>query len=99
MSILSTETHVPFFSTDVLRYIHPVGRYVFIAAMVLFLSDVAQNRGWIRQRHYPDSTSSINRRYFSLAACAWIFALCFVVLLVSWTNGGTQDYSAIGGLI
>jgi hypothetical protein len=99
MSILSTETHVPFFPTEVLRYIHPVGRYVFIAAMVLFLSDVAQNRGWIRQRHYPNWTSSINRRYFSLAACAWIFALCFVVLLVSWTNGGTQDYSAIGGLI
>jgi hypothetical protein len=90
---------VPFFPTEVLRYIHPVGRYVFIAAMVLFLSEVAQSRGWIRQRHYPNWTSSINRRYFSLVACASIFALCVLVLLVSWTNGGTQDYSAIGGLL
>ncbi len=67
--------------------------------MILFLSDVAQNRGWMKQRRYVNWTSSISRRYFSLAACASIFALCFLVLLVGWTNGGTQDYSAIGGLI
>jgi hypothetical protein len=67
--------------------------------MILFLSDVARNRGWIKQRHYANWTASINRRYFLLAACASIFALCLLVLLVSWTNGGTQDYSAIGGLV
>jgi hypothetical protein len=84
---------------EALRYIHPIGRYVFIAAMVFFLFDVARNRGWIKQRQHANRTSSINRHYLSLTACASIFALCFLILLVGWTNGGTQDYSAIGGLI
>jgi hypothetical protein len=66
---------------------------------MIFLVDVAQNRGWIKPRQYANWAWSINPRYFSLAACTAIFALCFLVLLVSWTNGGTQDFSAIGGLI
>ena len=34
-------------SVEGLRYIHPLGRYVFLTAMVFFLFDVAQDRGWI----------------------------------------------------
>lgn len=90
---------MPSIVLDALRYVHPVGRYVFLAAMLFFVFDVAQNRGWIEQRRYPGWPSSNPGRYSSLAASAAIFALCFLVLIVSWTNGGTQDFSAIGGLI
>ncbi|MBR1157292.1 hypothetical protein [Bradyrhizobium sp. JYMT SZCCT0428] len=84
---------------EALRYINPIGRYVFFAAMMLFLFDVARERGWIKHRQLPNWITSIDRRYTIAASCASAFALCFLVLLASWTNGGTQDYSAVGGLV
>lgn len=82
---------------EALRYINPIGRYVFLAAMMLFLIDVSGKLGWICD--LPNGMPLFDRRYVLPAACASIFALCLLVLLASWTNGGTQDYSAIGGLL
>jgi hypothetical protein len=85
-------------SVEGLRYIYPLGRYVFLVAMIFFFFDVAQNRGWIKNGR-PAWIALYNRRTLSTAAFVSILALCILVLLISWTNGGTQDYSAIGGLL
>lgn len=82
-----------------LRFINPVGRYIFLAAMTIFLVDLALTRGWIKHRPVPRWISTIDRRYVWAAASVCVFTLCFLVLQTSWTNGGPQDYSAIGGLV
>jgi hypothetical protein len=81
-----------------LRHIHPLGRYVFLAAMISFYFAVAQNRGWFNVR--PMSWMKTNdQRVVDVATFVAILSLCLLVLLISWTNGGTLDYSAIGGLL
>jgi len=86
-------------SSPVLRYIHPLSRYVFLAGMVVFYIDVARNGGWIESGITSFRLPSIGSRCLSATAITATFALCFLTLLISWSNGGTQDYSAIGGLL
>ena len=85
-------------SVEGLRYIHPLGRYVFLAAMIFLVFDVAQDRGWVQNRRPMSWMKTPHPRFFSIAAFVSILALCLLVLLINWTNGGVQDYSAIGGL-
>jgi hypothetical protein len=86
-------------SAEGLRYIPPLGRYVFLAAMIFLVFDVAQDRGWIQNRKPMSWMKMPHPRFLSIAAFVSVLALCLLVLLISWTNGGVQDYSAIGGLI
>ena len=86
-------------SLPVLRYIHPLARYVFLAAVVVYFINVARNYGWMEGGKRSFGLQSMGGRCLSAAAIAAIFALCFLALVISWSNGGTQDYSAIGGLL
>lgn len=86
-------------AVEALRYIHPLGRYVFLAALICFFVDVAQNRGWIGNSQLLSRIRTQDQRPLAIVALVSILALCLLVLLISWTNGGTRDYSAIGGLL
>ncbi|SRR6266404_628810 len=57
-------------STESLRYIHPLGRYVFIAAMIFFVLDLVQDRGWVRSRKPAPWTMVGYERAFRSAGVA-----------------------------
>jgi hypothetical protein len=86
-------------SLEGFSYIHPLGRYVFFAAMIYFFLDVTQNRSWVKRSGLVSWMKTHDQRSFSIAAFVSILVLCLLVLLISWTNGGIQDYNTIGGLL
>jgi hypothetical protein len=86
-------------SVEAFRYLQPLGRYVFVGAIIMFFVDVAQSRGWIKTVRPTLWIKTHDLRLLSVAAFVSVVVLCLLLLLISWTNGGTQDYSAIGGLL
>lgn len=86
-------------SFAVLRHLHPLARYVFLTAIAVFYIEFAQNYGRLKIGSASSWLNSIDGRCLSAATIATAFALCFLALLSSWSNGGTLDYSAIGGLL
>ena len=80
---------------QLLHAVHPLSRYVFVTATAFLILDLL--------RSSYDQKIEVKTRSFAwshlIAAFAAVFALCLMVLLTSWTGGGTQDYSAIGGLL
>jgi len=82
----------------ILRYADPIARYVFLVAVVIAIFDVLRSRGKIRTRS-TFSVFSPDRFTATIAAASTTAALCLLVLLISWSNGGTLDVSAIGGIL
>lgn len=87
-------------SVEGLRHLHPLGRYVFLAAMILFFFDVVQDRGWIKSKK-PAWIESCNRRTLLVAAFVSILVMCVLILLISWTirrHAGLQRHRRLATL-
>lgn len=80
---------------EIFHYIDPVARYVFLAVLGVTVFDIwkASKRQLAPLGPQPSSKT------LSIAVALAIAGLCLLVLLVNWSNGGTQDVSAIGGVI
>jgi hypothetical protein len=82
----------------ILRYLDPIARYVLLAALGVVVFDA------VRARKGPSSSRARFRTLFgsrtiSIAIASSTAALCLLVLLINWSSGGTQDVSAIGGVL
>lgn len=82
----------------IFRYANPISRYVvLVAAAVLFFEGLATQKksaGWpARLVTLFDATTA------AIAIASSAAALCLLVLLINWSNGGTLDVSAIGGVL
>lgn len=84
-------------SFGILRYFDPIARYVLVITVAAVIFDALKFRVKYSSRSLP--SLSLNSRSASIAAASSIIALCFLVLLISWSNGGTQDVSATGGVL
>ena len=82
-------------SIQLLHAVHPLSRYIFIAAMAFLFFDLARSS---RDQKIEAKSQSLAWSR-SITAFVAVFVLCLLVLATSWTGGGTQDYSAIGGLL
>lgn len=82
----------------VLRYADPIARYVFLAVVAAIVFGTLNRRGKLKARSIS-SLSIQDSRTASVAAASTIAALCLLALLVNWSNGGTRDVSAIGGVL
>lgn len=82
----------------ILRNLNPISRYVALAVAVvlLFESLAIQKRraAWPAQLVTLFDATTVATMIASSAA-----ALCFLAILINWSNGGTQDVSAIGGVL
>lgn len=80
------------------RYADPVARHVLIVVIAVVVFDMLWASGKLGARTSP-SLPILDSRTASTAAISLITALCLLVLLVNWSNGGTRDVSAIGGVL
>jgi hypothetical protein len=78
-------------SFGALRYISPIVRYVFIVGSAAVAIQLLRMR---TTGSKPFLTRTIIAAIFSST-----LSLCLLVLMISWSNGGTQDYSATGGVL
>ena len=81
----------------ILRYLDPIARYLLIATIVVIILDALRSSRatsrWSLPSLNPDNGST------SILTASTIAALCLLVLLINWSNGGTQDVSAVGGVL
>ncbi len=82
----------------VLRYADPLARYVFLAVVAAIVFGTLNHKGKLKTRSIS-SLSIQDSRTASVAAASTIAALCLLALLINWSNGGTRDVSAIGGVL
>jgi hypothetical protein len=78
--------------------IHPLARHVFLTAMVALEINVVQNCGWAKSGNISFSLTSMDSCCLLAMHITATFALCFLTLLTSWSNGGTQHYGAVSAL-
>lgn len=85
-------------SFGILRYVDPLARYVCLAIAGWVIFDLLRVAG--KQPAAPaPSRRSCDRVTTAIAATSSTAALCLLVLLINWSNGGTLDVSAIGGIL
>lgn len=85
-------------SFGILRYADPLARYVFLAIAGWVIFDQLRATGK-QPSASVSSRLSIDWVTTAIAAASSTAALCLLVLLINWSNGGTLDVSAIGGIL
>jgi hypothetical protein len=85
-------------SFGILRYVDPIARYVvLVVAAAVALDGLRTKRSPLGQPVLSILPLDLTTR--SIVAASSILALCLLTLLINWSNGGTQDVSAIGGVL
>lgn len=85
-------------SYGLLRYVDPIARYVIIATTAVVVLDLLRTRRKLSDQPAP-AFALFDRKTVAITTASSIAALCLLVLLINWANGGTQDVSAIGGVL
>ena len=85
-------------SSGILRYVDPLARYVFLATIGIIVFDMLWTNKKLPVWPTP-SNPPYSLKVTSIATASIIAALCLLALLINWSNGGTRDVSAIGGIL
>ena len=85
-------------SSGILRYVDPLARYVFLATIGIIVFDMLWTNKKLPVWPTP-SNPPYSLKVTSIATTSIIAALCLLALLINWSNGGTRDVSAIGGIL
>jgi hypothetical protein len=85
-------------SFETLRYLVPIVRYIAILGAAIIAVQLWQRRAG-RPDNPPTELASWNPAASFIVILSSTLSLCLLVLMISWSNGGTLDYSATGGIL